>query len=130
MNFGEMSEHNNEEYFGADEEFYQIENHYAVFSFYDDYKCLTRGEIYLQIKIDGEFKLLTEKVSGVAALLKLKPEEFRDKIQHSTPEEREKICKQIFDKIVIVKSVHCSQPLEDGSSKEEVRYKAVLDSKI
>jgi hypothetical protein len=23
-----------------------MENHYALFSFYDDYKCLTRGEIF------------------------------------------------------------------------------------
>lgn len=49
-----------------DEEFFQMENHYALFSFYDDYKCLTRGEIYFQVKIDGEFKQLTEKISGVA----------------------------------------------------------------
>jgi hypothetical protein len=80
MNSVEMGDHQDDEYYGADEEFFQIENHYAVFSFYDDYKCLTRGEIYLQIKIDGEFKLLTEKISGVAALLKLTPDEFRDKI--------------------------------------------------
>jgi hypothetical protein len=33
-----------------------MESHYALFSFYDDYKCLTRGEIYFQVKIDGEFK--------------------------------------------------------------------------
>lgn len=92
--------------FGEDEEFFQMENHYALFAFYDDYKCLTRGEIFLQVKIDGEFKLLTEKISGVASLLKLTTDQFRDKMQSSLPDERERLCKQIFDHIVVIKSVH------------------------
>ena len=107
-----------------------MENHYALFSFYDDYKCLTRGEIFFQVKIDGEFKQLTEKISGVAQLLKLTPDQFRDKMHHSSPEEKQKLCKQIFDYIVVVKSIHQSQPAEDGSVKDEVRYRAVLDVKI
>lgn len=89
-----------------DEEFFQIDNHYALFSFYDDYKCLTHGEIYFQVKIDGEFKSLTEKISGVSQLLKLTPEQFRDKMHHSTPEEKQKLCRQIFDHMVVVKSIH------------------------
>lgn len=46
----EMDEDNQGEVEGDpnydDEEFFQIDNHYALFSFYDDYKCLTHGEIY------------------------------------------------------------------------------------
>jgi hypothetical protein len=56
---------------GDDQELYQVENHYALFSFYDDYKCLSRGEIFVELKIDGEFKYLMEKVSGVAELLRV-----------------------------------------------------------
>jgi hypothetical protein len=107
-----------------------MENHYALFSFYDDYKCLTRGEIYLQVKIDGEFKLLTEKISGVASLLKLTNEQFREKMQHAKPEERERICKQIFDQLVVIKSVHQTQNPENGETKDEIRYRPVLDPKI
>lgn len=51
-------------------------------------------------------------------------------MQHSSPEEKQKLCKQIFDYIVVVKSVHQSQPAGDSSVKDEVRYRAVLDMKI
>ncbi len=76
-----------------DEDLYTIENHYAVYSFYDDYKCLSRGEIFVQLQLDGVFKELVDKVYNVANLLKMSPEDFKDKIYS----DKEKLCKTIFD---------------------------------
>ncbi len=47
----------------------QVENHYALFAFYDDYKCLSRGEIFLSLQIDGLFLDLFDRLAGVASLL-------------------------------------------------------------
>ena len=63
-----------------EEENYTIENQYAMYAFYDDFQCLNRGEVFIQLKIDGIYIDLVEKLSKVAELLKLKPDEFRQKI--------------------------------------------------
>jgi hypothetical protein len=82
------------------------------------------------VKIDGEFKLLTDKISNVASLLKLSTDQFREKMQNSQPDERERLCKQIFDYIIVIKSVHQTQNPENGEVKDEIRYRAALDPKI
>jgi len=52
----------------------------VLFSFYDDYKCLSRGEIFLSVQVDGLHLDLFDKVTGVAALLQLKPDEFAKQV--------------------------------------------------
>lgn len=107
---------------GDDQEIYQVENHYALFAFYDDYKCLSRGEIFVELKIDGEFKYLMEKVSGVAELLRVESDQMKDKITA----EKERLCKQIFDNLVVVKTV--SQDPSD-EQKHIVKYRLLVDAK-
>ena len=107
---------------GDDQELYQVENHYALFAFYDDYKCLSRGEIFVELKIDGEFKYLMEKVSGVAELLRVESDQMKDKITA----EKERLCKQIFDNLVVVKTV--SQDPSD-EHKHIVKYRLLVDAK-
>ena len=69
-----------------------FENHYALFSFYDDYQCLSRGEIFVMIKIDGEFQTLgPQKLTELhSEVLKITGDEYRERMM--TVGEREKLC--------------------------------------
>lgn len=111
-----------------DEDLYTIDNHYAVYSFYDDLKCLTRGEIYIQLQIDGEFRELTDKVSDVANVLKISPEELRDKMNSGS--DKEKLCKQIFDQLIVIKTLTNASVNPDDNIPPIVDYRLILDPKI
>ena len=84
------------------EELFTVENHYALFAFYDDFKCLSRGEIFLSLQIDGMFLDLFDKLTAVGSLLQMSNEDFTSKIQ-STSIERERLCREIFDHCLLVK---------------------------
>ena len=77
---------------------YKIENHYAVFSFYDDYQCLSRGEVFLVLQLDGDYQQVgPQKLKGIDnELLKISGEEYKVRI---TGEDREKVCRTIMDSI-------------------------------
>jgi hypothetical protein len=106
-----------------DEELFSLSNHYCTFAFYDDYKCLSRGEIYLRLHLDAPYYLdITQKLSGIAAFLQVTPEEFAKLISQSKgAAEREKLLKQVFDQLVIVSTVK--------SETGKARYRILVDPK-
>ncbi len=84
---------------------FSYENHFAVFSFYDDFQCLSRGELFIMLQIDGEFHTLgPQKLTDVhSEILKIDSgEEYRDRMMK---EEREKMCRAVMDRIVVEKTV-------------------------
>jgi hypothetical protein len=107
---------------------YTLENHYAVFSFYDDYQCLSRGEVFLVLQLDGDYQLVgPHKLSGIDnELLKINGEEYKERIMG---EEREKVCRTIIDSIVVEKRFE-EVKVDEEHTKIEVRYKAVIDAKV
>lgn len=106
-----------------DEELFSLSNHYCTFSYYDDFKCLSRGEIYLRVHLDSPYYIdLTQKLSGIAAFMQVQPEEFGRLMAKSSPQEKAKILKQIFDQLIIVNSVNS----ETGQS----RFRVVVDPKM
>ena len=34
-----------------DEELYHIENHYVLYAFYEDFKCLSHGELFVHLRL-------------------------------------------------------------------------------
>lgn len=63
----EEGEDNNVIEMEEDEELFSLSNHYCAYSFYDDFKCLSRGEIYIRIHLDAPYYIdLTQKLSGIA----------------------------------------------------------------
>lgn len=105
-----------------DEELFSLSNHFCTYSFYDDYKCLSRGEIYLRVHLDAPYYIdLTQKLSGIAAFLSLQPEDFGKLLSTATASDKEKLLKQIFDQLIIVNSVNS----ESGQS----RFRVLVDPK-
>ena len=35
----------------AEEELYQIDNHYVLYAFYEDFKCLSHGEFFVHLRL-------------------------------------------------------------------------------
>ena len=81
-----------------------FENHYALFSFYDDYQCLSRGELFVMIKVaGGDFESIgPQKLLDVhSQVLKVTPEEYLTRMSR----EAEKVCRAVMDHLIIEKVV-------------------------
>lgn len=105
MNQTKQHHQQEEENFALDEpSSASFENHYALFSFYDDYQCLSRGELFVMIKVaGGDFECIgPQKLLDVhSQVLKVTPEEYRDRMA----KEAEKVCRAVMDHLIIEKTV-------------------------
>ena len=74
-----------------------FENCYAIFSFYDDYQCLSRGEVFVMIQVDAgdlKFNIGPQKLLDVhSEVLKVTSDEYRERMA----KDAEKVCKAIID---------------------------------
>lgn len=110
-----------------------MENHYALFAFYEDFKCLSRGELYVHVRLLQEgaaapAQELFEKLSALAPLLQLAPEDFALKMGGGDVELREKLCRQIFDRLVVLR---VTRPQEDGEEgPAAVWQKLAVDGRL
>eukprot|EP00347_Sterkiella_histriomuscorum_P009856 403339614 len=79
-----------------EEEEAYYENNFCVFAFYDDLSCLNNQEIHIHLKIHGQNQQeLHEKISIA---------EIQNDIDFTMiRKDQEKVCKQIFDQIVVFK---------------------------
>jgi hypothetical protein len=103
-----------------------FENHYALFSFYDDYQCLSRGELFVLIKVaGGAFESIgPQKLLDVhSQVLKVTPEEYLTRMSR----EAEKVCRAVMDHLIIEKvaPTHPESALHPATT-----FQAVLDTKL
>ncbi len=68
--------------------------------------------------MDGVFRQQTEKVSGIADLLKLDNDSFAKRVSE------EKLCRQILDHIIVLKRI-----VMDDDDREMSEYKIIVDPK-